>query len=166
MRSAAKHESNCRETWENVWEPPRRLINTAGQLRSCEKVTSVCTNMRPQACSRPAQCMWKQEAVEWEGNNRVQTRIMQPSGSAAHLEAVVKPFFFSTGAARIVSKELQVIIKVTMNFFPGFEMDSVSLTCGATTRGCRTSSLVSLWVVLDFLFRKICYYCVWVTGER
>lgn len=42
---------------------------------------------------------------------------MQPSGSAAHLEAVVKPFFFSTGAARIVSKELQVILKVTMNEF-------------------------------------------------
>lgn len=49
-------------------------------------------------------------------NQRIHSRITQPCGSAAKLEAVVK-LFFSKGAARNVSKELQVILKVTMNSF-------------------------------------------------
>lgn len=46
------------------------------------------------------------------GGTRAQTRIMQPSGGAAQMEAVVK-----TCSARIVSKELQVLLKVRMSSF-------------------------------------------------
>lgn len=40
---------------------------------------------------------------------------MQPSGSAVQMEAVVKLYLFYFFHTRIVSKELQVIVKVTMN---------------------------------------------------
>lgn len=56
---------------------------------------------------------------EREGNNRVQTRIMQPSGSAAHLEAVVKPFFFPQELPELLAKSSRLFLKLQWIFFQG-----------------------------------------------
>lgn len=60
----------------------------------------------------------KQEAVETE-RKKMSTNPHATFRQCSTFGGSCETFFFFTGASRIVSKELQVILKVTINFFLG-----------------------------------------------